>query len=379
MHSAAASGPKYERIRFRRRHGILFPQRRFRRNRIQTSTWLIATSVAPKRPPCVKPVRLELTEDAGRAYFVEVAFMDSVIDVLAAKIRNALRSAGGTLSGPTLGSLLTAADRATYQQEGLAKLGDFVRKHLAGEVVVEPGGVFRLAQAGSTDGAAGASRGGYPSANTQPKVVDLFKTWKSPGSPHRLRITVSGGEVVEARQVLRGTAPVDSEYELEVLDNAAHMQIARNFVETEMPESLREAFLLAISETDQHWWQRWNEMFTASAVDFPDGQRKWLSYRHRGLVDALKDALRKGGVEGDAVDNACKRILEPAAPKAAGPGGAKGSSGGAAARLDDGLHELSFRDVILGTIEQISDEDLRRLWLPAGILFDLARVPRPPR
>lgn len=267
------------------------------------------------------------------------------------------------LFGAVLGNRLRAEKARTIKDYGFPNLSDFVKRYMASEVSQTVGvsdTIFQLNESATSTPAAGPTApllvSGLPN-------IDLLRVWKSPRSSYAIAVRRSDGT---ARAVSVQSHSNDDEVVLTPPSSDAHEAIARSFVE-QLPAQHQEEFRSRIDERNPFWWREWETLFNAR---FPEERSKWLKFRETHLLDQLDTALKAEGMSEDAVLTArdtvrrsrmTKRSVASGAPA---PGRIPGADGSA------------FRQAVLATVEQLSDEELRRIWLPAGVLYELLRTQR---
>jgi hypothetical protein len=287
------------------------------------------------------------------------------IDALRREIVKALQGAqGGQMLGALLGSRLRPAlGGRTLKEQGYGTLSDFAKRHLA-EVVSQDVGasdvVFRLNDSASSP--AGAINSSFGSANLLPAAPDdLFRIWKSPRFPYRLAVRKSNAAV---RALRVGDVADDDEIVVVPPPAETHDAIAKRFIDEHLPEDLRGEFRSKIDERDPLWWRAWDALFNER---LPAGRSQWLRFREDQLFAELDRALTEAGLAEDLrplVRSAMQRSraqqhkprpsdTAPRAPVVAGSGA-----------------DAALRNIVHAVIERMSEEELRRIWLPLGLVAD---------
>lgn len=126
----------------------------------------------------------------------------------------------------------------------------------------------------------------------------------------------------------------------------------------------RYEFLAAIESQNAEWWKKWDALFKTH----PEAPRQeWLRERKHLLREELVTRLQSLGLSKGAAEEARRQIeARPTRLKSATP--ATRSSG--AMRPAECAATSSLRDAVLAAIAQLSDRELREVWLPAGLVYD---------
>jgi hypothetical protein len=266
------------------------------------------------------------------------------------------------LQGAVLGNRFRSKTGRPLKDYGYKTLSDFVKENMLEKVSVEHGGVdliFQLTEAGAS-----SPRG---ETDVQPSdqgasATNLFRLWKSPRSRYKLAVRKSDGT---ARELSPTAAPNDNEIVLALPSAEQHMEIARRFLSEHVPEEHREEFASKIDPQNAFWWKDWDKLFRER---LPDAWGTWLDFRTSRLLNILDDALKEAGLSEDARARALRMVRESRGSGRAPLTSKAGDSARAPGR--------TFRQLVVSAIDRMSDEDLRRLWLPAGVLYDIFRANR---
>lgn len=272
------------------------------------------------------------------------ALRDAVLAVLQ-------RAPEQRLLGAMLGNQVRTLIGRTAKDLGFANLGDFVRQNLETEVRVTHGEkdlVFQLEPAG---GAAVRPPALGSDAQTPTIQPDLRKIWKNPSSPLTLRVRVADGEV---RALSQDVPCAEGEVALQSPTADLHKNLGREFLQERMSEEERVPFEEKIASSGP-WWQEWDKLFRAPG---PDLRIDWLRFREKRLMEALEAALReKGLTEGafrHALDVIHRSRIVPRKSESMPPSGGR----------------ESLRAALISTLQAMSEDELRRVWVPAGLLAD---------
>lgn len=275
------------------------------------------------------------------------AFRDAVLVALH-------RAPERRLLGAQLGLSVQSSIGQTARDHGFANLADFVRRNLADEVSVQVGAqdvVFQLTTPGSAIALTLASSGASALPEPPPLQPDLRKVWKAPTGPFSLRVRVTDGDV---RAAGREVPPAEGEVVLTSPSEEQHKAIARRFLDDHLPGEQRQAFE-TILVSRRAWWLDWDRLFRETA---PRLRVEWLRFREKHLMELLDRALREAGLN-DEAHRAALDIVERSRPAP------RKLDSAPAGRPSEGL-----RAALLATVQGLSEEELRRVWVPAGLLAD---------
>jgi hypothetical protein len=280
-----------------------------------------------------------------------------IADLCGAVLQLLREAPGQRLIGAVLGKRLRSLTGRTVKDHGFASLADFVRQHLHGDVSVVAGSadsVFELQSradaqgAGTSPGHFNVDQSSYPA-----RVTDLRKVWKSPRSPLTLRVRLRDGAV---SAITRGSPVGEDEVDLVPPSAEDHKAIGRRFLETHVPEERRAPFVQHIEAAEGAWWLAWDPLFRDMG---PSARVDWLRFRDVELFALLDAALRSAGLT-EEVARSAREAIDRTRMEAR-----KNIVAQSPARVGSAL-----RQALLMTLEQMSEEDLRRIWVPAGLLHD---------
>lgn len=295
---------------------------------------------------------------------------DEEISAIRAAIVEVLRDAPEQrLLGADLGNRFRVKTGQTIRQYGYRTLSDFVREYMATEVSETARG---------SNAAFQLSEGVAASTNSAPDVqlkgaelpqADLLRIWKSPRSPYKLAVRKIDGE---ARAISINGQPNDDEVAVVSPSPEAQKAIGSSFLEGQIPEEHRELFRSKLNEPNCLWWKEWDTLFSKY---LPGVKARWLGFREGSLLDLLDVALNEGGLADEARKNVRammrrSRNSGPALRRAESTPVVALAGGHGAAQ------ERTFRHSVFAALEQLSDEELRRVWLPVGLVYDILRRDR---
>lgn len=285
-----------------------------------------------------------------------------MIEGIKNRLRQVLNAApDGRLMGAVLGNRFRTAEgraiREIGKELGFEDLKAFVKTYMSDEVTIvesESDSIFELIDKSSI---APEQRGEAKpfSPETSPEEVQLFRLWRSPRNRFSLAVGRADGAV---RVISRHEVVGDDEVKIEPTTAVQHDQIARRFLD-KIPEQHREAFESAIDTEKPRWWEDWNPLFQEHA---PHQRGEWLRFREHALVELLQKTLSSAGLSDTAVSQALQTILRSRRlPNATKP---------------LGTDRRALRDAILATIGVMSDEEISRLWVPAGLFYEALKKGR---
>lgn len=264
-----------------------------------------------------------------------------------ALVRSLQAAPGQRLSGADLGNRLRAHTGRTVKELGYPNLAEFVRVQLAGQVSMVQSSadlVFHLTSAS----AVAPEHVPMPTSAPPLEVIDLRKVWKSPRGLFTIRVRRSDGSV---RSASSSAPPSDDEVELVPPSAEQHRHIGRRFLEANVPEERRQPFAVQLDTNERAWWLGWEQLFRSTG---PNVRQDWLRFREAELMALLDAALRDSGLT-EEIRRKAREAIDRTRTRA---------------RHDDLRPDDGLRQALVATLQQMSDEDLRRVWVPAGLLRD---------
>lgn len=272
-----------------------------------------------------------------------------------------------TVTGARLGSLINAQYPGLFLRATYGGLRKFVERFCGAEIRV-------LGKYGKDDVY-------HHAANPEPVLSEpqlaetvatttetAWRAFTAPASDGVVWIDVT----TAALQVLpKSAVPLGPPWrEISGATTEEHRSIAREFL-PQIDLDGREPFQKILLE--EHFWDGW----FALTRDFNNGRyfKQWLSYRFQQLCKLFVDRLQTAGVPDQLRGIALGRLkqsksLRKEAVRASAPESARHAVLPAAAgRSGDAL-----RAAILSTIENLGEDELRRIWLPVGAIVDALRT-----
>jgi hypothetical protein len=190
--------------------------------------------------------------------------------------------------------------------------------------------------------------------------ANLWQTWVSPNAPFVLVIDRDQGEVTACA---RGTNPAAGVVHLAPPSVGFHRQMALDFLNQQPHtgdiDALRE---LAQDEQRATWWQPW-----FAAVRKMGLGKAWNTYRAVRLRNELECQLDQAALPHRAVEKALSVIHAPTQHST--------SEQVAVATVDHG-EGSALQRVAIATVLRMSDDELRELKLPLGLVLDAAGASR---
>ncbi|MFN0180237.1 MAG: hypothetical protein ACKVZ0_15665 [Gemmatimonadales bacterium] len=240
---------------------------------------------------------------------------------------------------------------------GVEKLSEFIERHVP---------AIRPIAASGQDVVYGLAKWPDISGYSRPASVapDPWRIWTSPQS--RMTLGVNR-ETLQVRPSLPGATGAD-EIEIFPVSPEFHMELAESFISQTKAESPALASELeeALKEHPSSWWRVWSGLFAAQDRG---SQSRWLAFRHRRLQDEFATRLVEGGLSGEEaalVVHGMRRRLTEAAARSAKRSNRSPSPGSTPGALERG----DLISVVRSVVGQMSDEELRRLLLPVGLVLD---------
>jgi len=207
-------------------------------------------------------------------------------------------------------------------------------------------------------------------AHTEQRVSDprqdsLWRIWVSPLSHQVIVVNLETSE-------FRG-APSDEPIEecfvrIEPLNMLAHRNIAQAFVDAGhiQDPAMRASLASAIGNSDGDWWKQWNQILHTDHTSF----HVWRRYRVEELRRQLRERLEALGISQYMAEK-----IETAVMASSQRPSDRNESSVASDRkfciARNGSHrEVSLRDLVTEVVARMSEDQLRGLTLPAGLLAD---------
>lgn len=261
-------------------------------------------------------------------------------------VRRLVSDAGEAVGAKLAMDLKAAVPDWSAANYGCRSLSDFVVTHVPGVVVAGRSGmdvVYRPATAAASGERAGT-------ADTLALPGDTWRTWVSPASPFALAVNAADGSTL----VLKRTDEVPDGHVLVEPANAEdHRVIALDFL-GHVPESAHELLRDIIESPEQRWWRHWlSEMEKLGQLS------AWNSYRHDRLRRLLKTRLEAAGITEPVREAAAQAVAQGRLPR---PG---------KARVRETRNMVGVRAIVASVIGRMSDEELRDLRLPVGLVLDV--------
>ncbi|HGM4946146.1 hypothetical protein I5T87_08815 [Stenotrophomonas maltophilia] len=196
------------------------------------------------------------------------------------------------------------------------------------------------------------------SSGAESRDENLWRIWASPGSPCSLVISPHDGQL---GVVGRTEAAPEGGVKLSAPGVEAHRQIARDFLEHQFQGASSDLEPLIGSGT--HWWQQWMKEVKKRGIS-----ASWGQFRFHRLLALFSAELASRGVVGAAEGAAIVQL--------------RGSMQGETSSIhtsepQTGSNSLSqLRQIAIGAIERMSEEQLRQLKVPLGSVLDALKHSR---
>lgn len=199
-----------------------------------------------------------------------------------------------------------------------------------------------------------------------PDLPDPWRVWVSPSSQRLLGVNRDTGAV---RALPSSERPREGEVLLRPLAPAAHRKIAADYLENvDVDPSLKLALTRALENPSADWWREWN-----SALHGTLELSRWFRQRADALEEALKHALGEAGLTNEVSRTAFKLIAE----KRSHAGTTMSRDGQKRPAESSSVSSPQSREELLGLllaiVPQMSEEELRSLRLPVGLVIDTLR------
>ena len=253
-------------------------------------------------------------------------------------------------------------------KEKFGGLHSFVEKHCAGEVMfVGKHGlddIYRHASVSAADNAkSDLADTSIPAA--KPTFWSMFTDPRSAG---KLWLKRSSAELEVA---IESPNPVEDWLELRRLGTDDYREIAKHFLERVESED-REHFAL-ILQTDE-FWNSWSSAIrTMHAGRY---QKTWVEFRREAICEAFRTRVKDSGLDENAVAQATAHFESSRHPPRSATVSLALSSrlqGLASTFSPRPVTNSLLRSTAAMVIAQMSEEELRGLWLPLGLVTDALR------
>lgn len=265
------------------------------------------------------------------------------------EVANAIRTIVNS-SGEVLGSRLALQLKAVVPEwsaevYGVRSLRDFIAQHVQGVQIAGRSGMDVVYASSTLSTRVGAS----PAIEAEP-----WRIWVSPNSPYVLAVNAEIGAVVG---LPRSSETPNGHKRLEPATSAEHRSIAAAFAE-QTEASVKELLAEVATLPDGLWWQRWQDEVRASGL-LPE----WNAYRHENLRSKLRGRLAELGVDASVVDRAYTTICGSTVVGRRTPSQTREP-------LRHSGESTFAREIALRVIGRMTDQDIRELRLPLGLVLD---------
>lgn len=264
---------------------------------------------------------------------------------------SALVSGAGDITGAQLSRALKARlPDFNPRHYRTASLRLFIAEHVPSVVVVGRAGLDPIYRWGPLP----ASR---PAPGTR---ANLWQTWVSPNAPFVLAIDRDQGEVTACA---RGTSPAAGVVHLAPPSVGFHRKMALDFLDqqphTDDIDALRD---LAKDEQRATWWQPWFAALRKMGLG-----KDWNAYRVVRLRNELECQLTQAALSHHAVEKALSVIQPPTQHSTPEP---------VVVATVDHRGASALQRVAIAAVLRMSDDELRELKLPLGLVLDAAGASR---
>lgn len=180
-------------------------------------------------------------------------------------------------------------------------------------------------------------------------AADPWRAWVSPGSPFALAFHHAGGN---AMLIERTASPPDAHIRIEPTSVEEHRAIAREFLD-HLALPRRAALQEIVESPDEQWWRSW-----LGELKKLDELASWNTFRHARLLELLVTRLEAAGFDEETRRAVAEAVKQSRQRRPSRRNSAQRSR-----------TELSV--VVAAVIRKMSDEDLRHLKLPIGLVMDV--------
>lgn len=202
-----------------------------------------------------------------------------------------------------------------------------------------------------------------------PSSADLWQTWVSPSAPTILVINTATGAL---RTASKTTPPGSDELLVPQPDHERHAVLAAQFQETlELSEDQLESLKVLIVPEVHGWWSTWFDHLKAIVPQYAYG---WWRYRTTHLQEDFESVLADQGLAEEMVAEALRELQRSEQIRAMASRAAKkkAASPAESRRLlePSSSAPTSMARVVESVIAEMSEDQLRRLNLPVGLVLD---------
>lgn len=227
---------------------------------------------------------------------------------------------------------------------GVRSLREFILTHVDGVVVAGRSGLDVLYRPTSASGESPGPAVKLASSG------DVWRTWVSPSSPFALAFNLVDGrptivkraDDVPAGHVLVEPATVDE-----------HRAIARDYLDR-FSDPDRESLKRILESSEPLWWRSWS-----TEMEKLGESSAWSAFRHEGLSELLRTRLEAAGLHPTVRAAAAGAVVRGRAPRTRAP------------RKREPQAINGVRAVVASVLGMMSDEELRALRLPVGLVLDV--------
>ncbi|MDX9723016.1 MAG: hypothetical protein RBU37_19860 [Myxococcota bacterium] len=258
-------------------------------------------------------------------------------------VRRLVDEAGEILGSKLAMDLKVAVPDWSAEEFGARSLRDFIVSNVDGVVVAGRSGMDVVY---STS----APKDGPPAraAKAEP-AADAWRAWVSPNSPFALAFNTANGKTV---LIKRAAAVPEGHVRIEPTTVEEHRAIARDFLDS-VAEPARDTLRAIVDSPDEQWWRRWlAELMKLGNL------ATWNTFRHERLRELLKARLDASGLDETARSTAAGTVAQSRPPRPR-----------KRSHADQTCNDV--RVVVAAVIEKMSEEDLRDLKLPVGLVLDV--------
>lgn len=258
-------------------------------------------------------------------------------------VKRLVAGAGEVLGSKLAIDLKSEVPAWRAEEFGARSLREFIESNVDGVLVVGRSGMDVVY-------GTSVSKDNSPAvaAKAEP-VADAWRAWVSPNSPYALAFKIANGNPV---LIKRAANVPEGHVRIKPTTVEEHRAIARDFL-NKVAEPAQDTLRAIVELPDDQWWRRW----LAELKKLGD-LTTWNSFRHMRLRELLKDRLADSALGETARSIAAENVGQRSQPRL------KKRDRVPQARND-------VRAVVAAVIEKMSDDDLRELKLPVGLVLDI--------
>lgn len=199
-----------------------------------------------------------------------------------------------------------------------------------------------------------------PSPSRPLTDVELWQAFSKPSSPTVIAVHAETGELT----IVPSDSSVDAGFiRIDKISLDEYRSIAQDFlpkINSDVRGQLQNAL------TARNYWPQWSAVLNRHRSD--GIYETWMQWRGEKIIDLLESRLRRVNLPEAIVEGVVRRLTSYSAKVATRRN----------TLHPDTLHNLAsahagvnIREIVHRAVDLMSEEELRRIWLPLGVLIDV--------